>query len=367
MQQYRLPLAVRRAMLVATIVIILAIIVFVGYFLYTLLFPTVDQGVQLPVTADATLQTFGDKVLSFDGSILECYDAQGGTLWSFPSEVGSRFYASDKNVVVWKGKVITMLDEKGFQVFSKTLEIDTDILDARVSASYAVVQVGSLTNSQIIILNTNAQKIDNVSFPDQRILDFGFFGTVDMYWVMALDTSGRVPITYVTTYQVTKNMTGYFPISDQLVYRALFSQGELTLVGSQDLMVADYAESKILTDRTKLIYGWYLVDSRLTDSGQNMIFAPSPEPGESNEFSDLRVFQGAEEKRIHLLYPVSAALCGESYIFGFKNDRVYVYDYNGKSVDSAPMRFNVDKVIGMVGSSRALVTSGNDVHIIRLR
>lgn len=369
MRKYRLPVFVRRLIVFAAGILLLVGIGMGIHRLSSSFLPSVDPGKQLgSVTADATIQPFGEKVVTFDGSLVQCFDAQGNTSWTFPAEVGSKISVSEKNLVIWKGRSVTMLDESGGQVFSKSLELDSDILDARVSASYVAVQVGSVMNSQIIVLDRNSQQIDREEFPNRRMLDFGFFGsTVDMLWTMALDTAGRVPVTYVATYQPGKNMNGFVTVSDQLIYRTMFHQSEMMLVGSQNLLYADYAESKISPDKSKLLYGWYLKDGYLTDNGWIMLFAPSPEPGAPTQISDLRILRGTEQKTIHLAYPVDDVLCSPNYIFGFKGEYIYVYDYDGVAVDSALMRFTIDNVVGLVGTGRAVVTAGQDVHIVRLR
>ncbi len=333
-KKHRLPLGARRLVALLVVVALAAGIVFVVRGFLGWILPSTDAGVQLAISAEATVQTFGDKVLAFDGDEIRCFDIAGVEKWHWPFPVGSKFVSGGDDIIIWKDRVIAMLNALGTQEFS--YEVESEIVDVRVTTDYLAVQLHAAPDTLIITYDKNFTEVDRETFTNQRVLDFGFFGQqTNMLWTMALDTTGRLPVTYVATYQPGKTINGYVAISDQLLYKVMFYGGEITLVGSEHILATDYTESTIDSAKTKLIYGWYLMDSLATDSGNIMVFAPSPEPGAPIAIGDLRVFRGGQESAIRLATPVSQILCSNDYIFGFNSAIISVYDYNGKPVQTA--------------------------------
>ena len=204
-----------------------------GYGSYTAVTLTGNQGVQVA----------GDGFIYYNGSTLASVSSTGAQGWSYSVGANASFNAGDSGVAVWSGRRLSIIGrENGDTLY--TGQMDEDILSAKSGAVYTAVLLSPEHDSTIVLLENGGREVDLLTFPDQTVLDYGFFSNDTLFWVMTLDTSGTVPTTSISNYRPGRMMVGSITDAQQLMYQVMFQSSQVVCAGTTHLKVYDYTGAR---------------------------------------------------------------------------------------------------------------------------
>ena len=142
-------------------------------------------------SADMQLQVAGDGFVYYDGSTLTQVNSRGDTDWSYRIGGGVTFEATSSGVAAWNGSMLTLIDgQSGTTTYSG--EQDTAVTSAKLGAKYAAVLLEGDSN-RVLVMESGGREVYTVDAGQLTVVDYGFYSSGSLLWVMALDT-----VSYIT-------------------------------------------------------------------------------------------------------------------------------------------------------------------------
>ena len=325
---------------------------------------SLNEYIELPAYAGQPCVPLGDSAAYYDGTILYALRENGMQRWSYLAGANAGFHTGVGGVTTWTGAQVTLLDEtSGDTVFSVTMA--KKVLSARAGNLYVAVCTGDEDDVTMIILDRNGKQVDFIEKPNLTVLDYGFFNSGNLFWLMTLDSDGTVPTSQLTTYKPGKMETGSIIDSEQVVYKVLFHSTNIRAVGTSYARSYDYTGKENAADRL-LVYGWYLQD--LYGDGENplMLFVPMEDTGGVAAIQDVRLVQGSFDRTIRLPYACFDVFAGNSVVYGFTNDYLVLGTINGSASTIYQLPVFAEDVLGITEDNKALVVSGGKVYLVEL-
>lgn len=323
-----------------------------------------DEGVELPAYAGQDCVPLDEGAAYYDGTLLYALRENGMQKWSYLAGANAGFHAGEGGVATWTGAQITLLDDQtGDTVFSVTMA--KPVLSARAGSLYVAVCTGEEDDVTMVVLDHNGKQVDSIEKPNLTVLDYGFFNSGNLFWLMTLDTDGTVPTSQLSTYKPGKMETGSIVDSEQVVYKVLFHSTKIRAVGTSYARSYDYTGAEDTSSRL-LVYGWYLQD--LYGDGENplMVFVPMDETGGAAAMQDVRLVQGTTDRTIRLPYECFDIFAGSGVVYGFTNDYLVVGTLAGSSSTIYQLPVYAEDVLGITDDFKALIVSGGKVHLVQL-
>lgn len=338
------------------------------------------DAIAIAARSDQNIKALGDGLIFYDGGTLHALDGRGRQIWSYGAGSYANFSVSDAGVATWSGTMLSLLPaDSGIALFSG--QVESDVLEARMSRSYAAVQVmpkpdltgqnqGELTehNSTMLILDLGGRQVDRIELKRQTVLDFGFFSNGRLFWVMSLDTEGTVPICTITTYRPGQVLTGELSDTSQVIYRVLFQQQKVRTVGDTYIKDFDYQNREIAANQI-LVYGWYLIDVDDTDPNNPlMLFVPTNQSDGGVGVNDIRIIRGQEDQRVRLPGTATQVFASGNAVYAFtvNSDRVTVWQVGASEPTTYQLPLFIDGVLALTKNHSAIVTAGSGVYMIPL-
>ena len=326
---------------------------------------------KLPCFANQSVTAFGDGVLYYDGVNLHCLSSSGTIRWSFPAGAGASFYAGPRNIAVWNGAQMYLVDQHGNSTYNESMEATVQFV--RVGERYCAVVVGGDTEPKLIVKDLQGAQIDveQEAYSGLMILDTGFFGEQGEYlWTLSLDVFGTAPNTILNTFQVGKMNTGEVSLGESLAYKVIYENAKLRVFNTQQCYTYDYKCVQD-TNATMLVYGWKLIDYEIPERGSaKMLLAPTSQTSSAQTITELRVLEGGADKRYTLPAECVGSCIWRGNIYAFGADYIYRADVNSQRffVSGMPLPENtkVTAFHGITSDGRALVSAGETVYSIGL-
>lgn len=361
----------RKARMPWIIVILIVSLVLTLSFLFALLIRNAVDGSDfgsykaLAVPESAQVQTTGDGFVYYDGSTITRVRASGEVAWGYLIGGGATISAGDLSVAAWSGETITLIDmETGVATYSNAQ--DEDVQSVRVGAKYAAALLGSETDGTVVVMEPGGKRVYEAPFAQETVIDYGFFSTGNLLWVMALDTSGSVPTCEITTYKPgNRRVVGLISDTEQLMYNVTFQSTNIRLTGVTYLKVYDYTGTEDAS-RRKLVYGWTLVSAGVGDDPM-LAFVPTGQSDGTNGMKDVRMVRAGLDDIVRMPFSCEAIVAHENNVYGFSQDGyVMVATAGEQKVNAYKMPFSIDRVVGVTDQGAAIVRSGGTVYIISL-
>lgn len=333
----------------------------------------IDRAVRLGATLSQQVTPFGEDVIYYDGVALHCVNTNGSSRWVYTIGSNANFHASNSRIVAWSGSQVSILNSKGKSSYNNALTAEVQF--ARTGSQFVAVFTGEADNGTISVINTEGQNIDSIAVEDMTVLDMGFFnasttqsaGSVELLWVLGLDTSGTVLSTILKTYQPGKLSTGNTTLGEQIAYKVFYYDGYLRVVDTRKIASYDYKiKQDSSTPEDVLIYGWYMQDVKTVGKTTYQLFVPAPELDGSLAASDLRIKTGSSDTVVHLPVECISAYLGSNAVYGFSNTHVYMCYYGSNVFTTYTLPVQITGVTGMLSGNNAVVSSGADVSVIKL-
>ncbi len=327
--------------------------------------------VKLPCYAEQEVTPFGDGILYYDGASIHCLSSTGTIRWSFAIGPGATFRAGKTHLAVWSGSQLFFIDQNGYSTYNETMEADVQF--ARVGTRYVAVVVGEDTEPKLLVKSLDGAQVDveAEAFSGKMLLDTGFYGEQGQYlWTLSLDVYGTAANTVLNTFEVGKMNSGEVSLGKNITYKVLYENAKLRVFTTQQMYTYDYKCVQD-TNATMLVYGWKLIDAEIPARGQaKMLLAPTSQTSTAQEITELRVIEGASDKRYTLPDKCVGASVFNGNIYAFSPRYLFRADVSSQRFFSyaLPVPENVDitAFYGVTSDGRALLAAGDTVYSLSL-
>lgn len=347
---------------IAVVVLIVVLVLSVGSSSST---ETTGRAVRLGALSTQKVTPFGEDILYYDGTMLQCVSDSGSTRWNFQVGANAGFSAGPGRVVAWSANQIYALNDKGQNTYNNKMA--GEIQFARIGSQYVAAFVGTSDTGTVYVIDKDGSSVDAISFTDQTLLDMGFFTMSDgeYLWIMGIDTSGTVISTFLQTYQPGRLVLGNATLGEQLVYKIYYTD-KLYVVDTRKIRAYDYRITRDTNTDDVLIYGWYMQDIRKVGKHTYQLFVPAPASDGSLNAASLRLMWGTNDRVLHLPADCIGAYLGSKSVYAFSGTHVYSCRYGEQVFTAYTMPVQITKVLGMLQNDKVIVASGSDTYVISL-
>ena len=244
-------------------------------------------------------------------------------------------------------------------------EQDTAVTSAKLGAKYAAVLLEGDSN-RVLVMESGGREVYTVDAGQLTVVDYGFYSSGSLLWVMALDTTGSTPTCAIYTYKPrSMSIIGNISDTEQLMYAVTFQTDRICTAGVTYYKVYDYNAREIESQR-KLVYGWYLISA---DEGDDPLqaFVPTGQSDGTDNLRDVRMLRNGVDRTVHMPYACRSIVARGDWVYGFSPEG-YVMQASParQKVDAYKMDFYIDRVYGVTESGVAVVSSGSTIYLITL-
>ena len=329
------------------------------------------SSVILPCYAYQDVTPFGDSIIYYDSASIHCLNATGGVKWSLPVGANAHFSVSDSNIVVWSGSRLFIVNKDGRPSYNETQLAEVQF--ARIGSKYCAAVIGTDTHPTLIVRALDGTSVDEETeaYNNLMMLDVGFFGEADQYmWTLAMDVYGTAINTVLNTFQVGKMNTGIVNLGEFLAYKVLYENTKLHVFTTQQMYTYDYKAVQDMSD-TRLVYGWYYLDSYVPERGNAYILlAPNAKRTSTQTMTELRLLTGSIDRRYTLPSACFGAAIQGKNLYAISKDYLYRADVGKQSFYGYPLKLSAESEVtdffGLTSSGRAVVACGDVVYSISL-
>lgn len=311
-----------------------------------------------------------DDLFSLQGNRLECINMDGKLRWEteLPGS-GYNLDISDTLECVYNSNSASVLDTQRNALFSVPAAEYT-IVDAK--CGYDHVALLCTLNSErtlyyIRVFSRSGEEIYRAGYETSDVLNFDLFSDTDNLWVLTLDTSGVSPVSRITTYAPTQNaMTGTLDINDQLISDVYYSNSNIYLSGTYNLLTYDTFGQK---QQSSLVYGLKCIDSAFSGSNYSMVYMQRMDNSIS-QANTLRVIsKHAEEENdsfLQLPSEAKAVYTTSQYVYCFMKDKVYAYKLTGEFYKETEFDFTITSTKKISSDIVLICSDESEVYYVRL-
>jgi hypothetical protein len=316
----------------------------------------------------------GDTYVYNNGAFLYVKDDQviyhdienSGSDWSVTVDTNEIKVAKSDTLCVIYNSVAMQITSATFPV-----EFTGTVLDVKCGKNYvAALKKDSFEQYSMQVFDSTSQQIDQLTFDDQFIVDFGFFGDSDTLWTLSLDYSGASPVSTITTYTVgsAQAITGIMTLEGQIIEQLRFTDNSIFAVGINHIIRYSYNTNK--EQSKKLVYGWDVLDFAML-SRPTFLLTPR-QYEDSGALSVAKILtmsedSSADETEVLLQLPagtIGAYLCNNK-VFCVTSASMYVYSLSGQLVDSYAFASAIDSA-EKLDTSHILIGRGQDLFMAQL-
>lgn len=316
------------------------------------------------VRAGSDVRILGEGIVYYDGAMIGALDKNGEVKWNYSAGINAEYNVGPGGIATWTHSALSFINkDTGSTLYSSVTT--TPVISAVVGPQYAAVMFGSEAAAQMRIYELTGREIDQIDLSGKTVLDYGFFSNGALLWVMALDTSGSVPMSTITTYQPGKSTLGSVTEIEEVLYKTQFQASRLKAIGTTHIKTYDYTGTEVQNER-KLIYGWYVqaVDENVSDP--LMALVPVAQSEALAEIRDVKLLQGTSERVVRMPFPCDAVFCQGGTLYGFADSAVMICPPGSTVVSAYQLPIHIDRVIGVTEAKIAVIESGSIVYYITL-
>lgn len=298
---------------------------------------------------------FGDKLLVFDGSTLSCYNEKAESLWQYQAQDSGNWSVttSQKRAALYCDNRLVLLSDKGEAAYMGSM--DAEIENLRCGQNSFAVELKDAQG--LLVLDRNGSQIDQIDGSVGELVDFGFYSSNDLLWVLSVNVSGLSPVSRLDIYKPGKELVSSYKSADQLYYKPLFYQDDIYLIGTETL---DLVSAKTTTSYS--VFGWQYGGSAQLSDGQAVLLTLADE---QDKPSVLRVFRGGKFTDLHVPANSLHISPGTGGVYVADGQTLKVLPYETGAARSYAFRYTVDEVLCCFGDCLAVKTQGG-VYLVRL-
>ena len=324
---------------------------------------------RLPCYSNQNVTPFRDGLIYYDGMSLHHLSSTGTIRWSFPAGQEATFSVGPTHLAIWSGTQLFLVDQNGKATYNEGMEGVVQF--ARVGDRYAAVVVGEDTEPKLIVKDLNGAQVDAEAeaFSGLIMLDTGFYGDQGQYlWTLAMDVFGTAPNTIMNTFQVGKMNTGEVSLGENITYRVIYENARLRVFTTQQMYTYDYKCVQD-TNATMLVYGWKVIDVDIPERGAaRILLAPTSQTSGSQIISELRVLEGATDRRYTLPTSCVGACIWKGNIYAISGQMVFRANISGQRFTSfaipVPDGVVIDGFYGVTADGKMLLSSGETMYAL---
>lgn len=306
------------------------------------------------------VQRFGSGYIASDGIRIRCYNERGEMQWddgAFSQKC--EFTCSSTMVALWRENNLRLLDASGVMKYNKTQASTIELV--RCGTQNAGIYMPGTEKELLVVNRDTGNVIDEISLSGETVLDFGFYTDQDSLWVLMLDSSGAMPITYLSLYKPGISHMGYCRF-DQVVYKVIPYQGSLYAIGSRDLSVIN-ANGELQTN-TVLVHGWQYLDH--VEAKENCIFLFGLTGEIGGNPTRLKMVQGDTSTEMHIPSGSLMAMITNKAVYGISSASVQAIPLDGSANQSYALPFEAEAAAGKLSQNRVLLQVGQEMRSISL-
>ena len=318
----------------------------------------------LPCTSAQSIEILNQGVVYSDGASLRALNGNGRQVWSYVIGANCGFSVGGNHVAGWSNDLLVVLNgSSGDVLFSASL--GEAVLSAETGDVYTAALLGEEGDASLVVLDKNGREVDRIDQSDTTVLDYGFFNSGNMLYVLALDTNGTVPMSQITTYRPGRMQAGSITDSEQVIYRVMLDANNVVAVGTTYVRVYDYTGGEVVA-RRKLVYGWEMLDSEARNANPLMVFAPMAEIGTTTNISDVRMVGGDVDRTARMPFVCFTVAVHEDTVYGFSANHVMTYPVSAASATAYHLPFECNGAVGVTNDGNVVLVSGDSVYLVRL-
>ena len=321
-KQILIPLICAGAFLVAGVIIYLCVFGFA---------PAAENFYPLDVTSESQVAANTENVYYLSGTTLNCADKKGAKRWSIKFTSGAvNLSVSDTLACVYSSDFATVLSSEGEHMYTLPTS-DYKTKSVKCGIGYTAFLSETEETQYIRVFNSEGSEIYRTEYPEEDILDYGFYGTNDSLFTLTLDTSGISPVSRVTTMSpATQSLTGTVDVTDQLIGDVKFVDTNMILCGTSTLSIYDNFGAQ--SDSTS-IYGLSCSDSAITKNGYIYAFLPKDISNLTNSCTVRIIGQSGGtdiDTNIQLPPGVKGAYVSSNKLYCILENSIYIYKLSGE-------------------------------------
>lgn len=250
---------------------------------------------------------------------------------------------------------------------SSPVEFSGQVMDVKCgSAHVAALHLSASGTTSLIIYDIKGNLVDEIEFGARYLMNFGFYGgNGSLLWTLELDTSGSVPNSTLTTYDLAKGTTtGVIPIYGQLAERIVMT-GSSTYVCGTNSLVRYKDNSEVYRIQ---VYGWELLDVSTESSKPMFLYRPRSDEG---QISTVEIYTVAEEdlanetkRQLQLPEGTFAAYLSGGNVAAFAPDGVSVIASDGTG-EKMQFDFTAESAVKL-DKTHFLVLGGGGAYLLSL-
>ncbi len=212
----------------------------------------------------------------------------------------------------------------------------------------------------ILILTADGEQVDQRTFGDQFIVDFGFYKTsVEMLWIETLSDSAGMPTTTISTYDLNRrDITGVINIQDQLVDEIYITSKSFFAAGTNQIIRYTHDGNKEVYRNT--IYGYQIAD--FSSASGTPTFLLTPRGGDFHSVRLLTLEEGgaANPVETYLQLPGEgvAAFIMNNRLVVASREKLFTYSIRARLQSEATFEQPIDAAVKLTDSILMLSSNG---------
>lgn len=332
----------------------------IGLVIFQLIFTQQESTVSMDITPISTTSTYintGDGLLyQTDGQIHFYHLTDSKKNYTYGMGASNiRMSGSESMTVVFNPSQLQVVGEKAPLSFTGEVE------EVECGTKHlAVMRKAEDGTESVLVITKSGEQIAALAYPDQCILDFGFYTTAnEMLWIEMLNVSTGTPMTTIVTYDLNKQEeTGMIHVQNQLVNNIYITPNSMFVVCTNQIIRYIHAGNKEIY-RT-MIYGYEVLD--FSYASGTPTFLLTTRGGDFHTVRILTLAEDAEPAMVEttLQLPtegVSAFIMG-SRLSVASREQLFTYTIKGKLSATASFEQPVDAVIKLTDNKLLLSSNG---------
>ena len=332
----------------------------IGLVIFQFIFNKQEATVSMDITPISTTSTYintGDGLLyQTDGQIHFYHLTDSKKNYTYGTGASNiRMSGSESMTVVFNQSQLQVVGEKTPLTFTGVVE------EVECGTKHlAVMRQAEDGAESVLVMTKTGEQIDDLAYPDQSIVDFGFYTTTnEMLWIEMLNISTGTPMTTIVTYDLSKQeTTGMIHVQNQLVNDIYITPNSMFVVCTNQIIRYIHAGNKEIY-RT-MIYGYEVLDFSYASGTPTFLLTTR-----GGDFHTVRILTLAEDAapapvETTLQLPaegVSAFIMG-SRLSVASREQLFTYTIKGKLSATATFQQPVDAAVKLTDNKMLLSSNG---------
>jgi len=310
-----------------------------------------------PISTTSTYINTGDGLLyQTDGQIHFYHLTDSKKNYTYGTGASDiRMSGSESMTVVFNKAQLQVVGEK------IPITITGAIEEVECGTGYlAVMRQAEDGSESVSILTRSGEQVNDLTFPGQCIIDFGFYTTAnEMLWIETLNVSTGTPMTTISTYDLKKKeVTGKINVQNQLVNDIFITPSSMFVVCTNQIIRYIHEGNKEIY-RT-MIYGYEVLDFSYASGTPTFLLTTR-----GGDFHTVRILTLAEDSapapvETTLQLPtegVSAFIMGSKLAVASR-EQLFTYTIKGKLSSTATFEQSIDNAVKLTDSKLLLSSNG---------